>query len=156
MTGSATNGLTAQEIERLADIVMFLQRGLVQHLSQELSHGQISFPQFFLLGHISSGGPLSMSTIAEKMSHTTAAATGLVDRLEKLGYVQRTHDVRDRRKVLVKITEKGKSLVGMIRQGFVTRLTHLTGILAPEEQAAWLKIYEKINDHISCSKNSIS
>jgi len=39
-----------------------------------------------------------MSGIALKMGHTTAAATGLVDRLEKLGYVQRSHALDDRRK----------------------------------------------------------
>jgi predicted transcriptional regulator len=32
-----------------------------------------------------------MTEIASRMGHTTAAATGLVDRLEKLGLVRRVH-----------------------------------------------------------------
>src|SRR5664279_766083 len=100
-------GLSRSEIERLADIIMVMQRCFVQHLSEELSRGQVSFPQFFLLGHISSSESLSMTEIADKMTHTTAAATGLVDRLENLGYVRRMHASDDRRKVLVRITPKG-------------------------------------------------
>ena len=94
------------DVERLADNMMTLQRCLMLRLSEELSRGQVSFPQFFLLGHIASHDFLSMSEIAEKMNHSTAAATGLVDRLENLGYVERSHAANDRRKVLVRITEE--------------------------------------------------
>ena len=143
-------GLSRSEIERLADIIMVMQRCFVQHLSEELSRGQVSFPQFFLLGHISSSDSLSMTEIADKMTHTTAAATGLVDRLENLGYVQRMHASDDRRKVLVRITPKGLDLVGRIRQDIVAKLALVTGILEPEEQTTWLHIYEKIHEHITC------
>ena len=143
-------GLSRSEIERLADIIMVMQRCFVQHLSEELSRGQVSFPQFFLLGHIASSESLSMTEIADKMTHTTAAATGLVDRLENLGYVRRTHGADDRRKVLVRITPKGLALVGRIRQDIVGKLSLVTGILEPKDQTTWLRIYEKIHAHITC------
>ena len=143
-------GLSRSEIERLADIIMVMQRCFVQHLSEELSRGQVSFSQYFLLGHISSNQSLSMTEIADKMTHTTAAATGLVDRLENLGYVRRTHGADDRRKVLVRITPKGLALVGRIRQDIVEKLSLVTGILDPKEQTTWLRIYEKIHAHITC------
>ena len=144
------SGLNRSEIERLADIIMVMQRCFVLRLSEELAHGQVSFAQFFLLGHIAQTGALSMSAIAEKMNHTTAAATGLVDRLENLGYVGRHHDLDDRRKVLVQITRKGEDLVNRIRQDIVGKLTGLTGLLTPDEQITWLQIYEKIHQHITC------
>lgn len=122
-------------------------------LSEELSRGQVSFPQFFLLGHIASQESLSMSEIAEKMSHSTAAATGLVDRLENLDYVQRTHALNDRRKVMVKITDKGSALVDRIRQDIVSNLSQIMTLLPPEEQRAWLSIYEKIHSYCQ-SKNT--
>jgi DNA-binding MarR family transcriptional regulator len=137
--------ITRPDVARLADIILSLQRCFMLRLSEELAPGQVSFPQFFLLGHIESQRePLSMSEIAEKMSHSTAAATGLVDRLEKLGYVQRTHAVNDRRKVLVKITKKGSSLVERIRLDIVNNLSQIMELLPTDEQNAWLSIYEKI------------
>ncbi|MEI6279967.1 MAG: MarR family transcriptional regulator [Verrucomicrobiae bacterium] len=143
-------GLSHTEIERLADIIMVMQRCFVQYLSEELSRGKVSFPQFFLLGHIASGESLSMTEISEMMSHTTAAATGLVDRLGNLGYVERMHASDDRRKVLVRVTAKGEALVGRIRQDIVAKLSLVTGMLKPQEQTAWLRIYEKIHHHITC------
>ena len=88
-----------------------------------------------------------MSGIAAKMGHTTAAATGLVDRLEKLGYVQRAHAVDDRRKVMVRITKKGSNLVALIRQDMVEKVaTMLRNHLTAEEGKIWLQIYRKISE----------
>lgn len=132
------------DVERLADLVMTMQRCFMIRLSEELARGQVSFPQFFLLGHIATQDSLSMSEIATKMNHSTAAATGLVDRLENLDYVQRAHAANDRRKVLVKITKKGTALVERIRQDIVNNLSQVMDLLPPDEQKAWLSIYEKI------------
>ena len=98
------------DCERLADIFTVLQRCFLMNLSKELSRGKVSFPQYFLLGFLAQKEFLTMSEIAAKMSHTTAAATGLVDRLEKLGYVRRTHASDDRRKIEVQITGAGLQL----------------------------------------------
>ena len=45
-----------------------------------------------------------------------------VDRLEKLGYVQRLHAADDRRKVMVQITRKGIDLVGTLRDTIATNI----------------------------------
>ncbi|MFI6273501.1 MarR family winged helix-turn-helix transcriptional regulator [Micromonospora zamorensis] len=45
--------------------------------------------------------PLTVKEIAEMTSLTTGSATRLVDRLERGGYVKRTPDQADRRRVLV-------------------------------------------------------
>lgn len=143
-------GLAKDELEEMASIIMSLQRCFTVRLSEQLAKGQISFPQYFLLGHIEENGSLSMSSIAEKMNHTTAAATGLVDRLENLGYVERAHDTSDRRKVFVKITPKGSQLAECIRQEMVDNLDTIRQELTPDEQKVWLNIYRKI--HIYCQK----
>lgn len=146
-TPAETDRLSREGVERLAEIIMHLQRCLMLKLSEELSRGQVSFPQYFLLGHVGSRESLSMSEIAGKMNHTTAAATGLVDRLENLGYVERTHAATDRRKVMVRITPKGESLVGRVRQDIVDGLTKMMDYLDPEEGIMWLQIYSKIFDY---------
>jgi DNA-binding MarR family transcriptional regulator len=134
--------------EELAEIVMHLQRKFLHNLSEELGHGSVSFPQYFLLGYLDKQEVITMSGIASKMGHTTAAATGLVDRLEKLGYVQRSHALDDRRKVMVKITPKGSGLVAEIRRDMVTKImTFLRDYLTAEEGRAWLQIYRKIADY---------
>ena len=46
-------------------------------------------------------GPVTAGTIGEHTGLTTGAVTGLMDRLEKAGYVRRERDPNDRRKVVV-------------------------------------------------------
>jgi DNA-binding MarR family transcriptional regulator len=88
-----------------------------------------------------------MSAIAQKMGHTTAAASGLVARLENLGYVMRSVARDDRRKVMVCITPKGSALVRRIREEMVGNLMKILEHLTPDEQKAWLQIYSKIYDY---------
>ncbi len=138
------------ECEKLADIFAVLQRCFVLRLSKELARGKVSFPQYFLLGFLAQGpsrtGPqsLTMTEIAAKMAHTTAAATGMVDRLEKLRYVLRARSSEDRRKIVVQITPAGAELVMRIRADMVDNLMEMMKSLESDEQVMWLQIYSKI------------
>lgn len=55
--------------------------------------------------------PLSPTTIAERLLVTTASVTSLLDTLERRGFITRSPDVDDRRKVLVTLTENGRRVV---------------------------------------------
>jgi DNA-binding MarR family transcriptional regulator len=134
-----------KDASRLADFIMFTQRSFLLNLSKELNKGNVSFPQFFLLGYLANEDFLTMTDISKKMGHSTAAATGLVDRLEKLGYVQRLHASDDRRKVMVQITRKGIDLVERIREEIVTSLVDLMDDLDKDDQEALLRTYGKIS-----------
>ena len=133
-TMNATGASVKTDANRLADFVLFTQRSCILNLSTKLNKGNISFPQFFLLTYLSSEEYLTMSDIAKKMGHSTAAATGLVDRLEKLSYVERSHASEDRRKIMVRVTVKGVELVAKMRAEIASELA---GILADmdEDQA---------------------
>ena len=132
------------DAEQLSHIILEMQRCFILRLSKTLAPGNVSFPQFFLLAALDKQEVLTMSAIAQKMGHTTAAASGLVARLENLGYVVRASAPEDRRKVLVCITDKGSALVRRIREEMVGNLMKLMGYLSPSEQKAWLQIYTKI------------
>ncbi|MFN0127388.1 MAG: MarR family winged helix-turn-helix transcriptional regulator [Verrucomicrobiales bacterium] len=129
----------------VADFIMFTQRSFLLDLSRELNRGNVSYAQFFLLGYLASEKQLTMTDISRKMGHSTAAATGLVDRLEKLGYVQRLHAADDRRKVMVQITGKGHQLVQQLRDNLASNVADVMAAsnnpAAPEidKAAAFLK-----------------
>lgn len=135
------------DAERLSHIILELQRCFVLRLCKQLAPGNVSFPQFFLLAYLDQKEVLTMSAIAQKMGHTTAAASGLVARLENLGYVVRSVARDDRRKVMVCITAKGSALVRRIREEMVGNLIKILDHLTPDEQKAWLQIYGKIYDY---------
>jgi DNA-binding MarR family transcriptional regulator len=49
-------------------------------------------------------GPTTAGRLAELMGLTTGATTALIDRLEESGFVQRTRDPDDRRRIYVEVT----------------------------------------------------
>lgn len=51
-------------------------------------------------------GPVTAGKIAEHTKLTTGAVTGLIDRLQKKGFVERIDAPADRRKVLVQIVQE--------------------------------------------------
>ncbi len=129
---------------RLADIFTVLQRCFVLNLSKELARGNVSFSQYCLLSFLREQKELSMTEVAQRMGHTTAASTGLVDRLEKLGLVRRVHGQEDRRKIHVQITASGIALTAEVRDDMVSNLLKMMAALDSHEQKTWLLIYEKI------------
>lgn len=50
-------------------------------------------------------GPMTAGELASRLGLSTGATTRLIDRMERGGYVARTRDAEDRRRVLVEHTE---------------------------------------------------
>ena len=133
---------------RLADFIMYTQRSFLLDLSRELNKGNISYAQFFLLGYLAKEDFLTMTDISKKMGHSTAAATGLVDRLEKLGYVQRLHAADDRRKVMVQITRKGIDLVTRLRNSIAENISSVMTAQTNGTTEEVPPIYSQLQDFI--------
>lgn len=56
---------------------------------------------------------LTMKELAEKIDKDKSTVTALVDKLIKLGYVEKSRDVEDNRVVFVTLTKSGKELKPM-------------------------------------------
>jgi len=143
-----TNTRVDQNADRLADFIMFAQRSFLLDLSKELNKGNVSYAQFFLLGYLANEDYLTMTDISKKMGHSTAAATGLVDRLEKLGYVQRLHAADDRRKVMVRITRKGVEMLTRFRNSIADSITEIMAAQESGEEEAIQPIYSQLQEFL--------
>ena len=139
----------AKDHAKLADFILFSQREFLLNLSRELNRDNISFAQFFLLGYLATSKELTMTDIARKMGHSTAAATGLVDRLEKLGYMERTHAIDDRRKVLVRITSRGLELVSRLRDELQNQVAAAMSETSAEDAASFMTSYRTLDTSVA-------
>ncbi|WP_397383518.1 MarR family transcriptional regulator [Prosthecobacter sp.] len=135
----------AKDHAKLADFILFSQREFLLNLSRELNRDNISFAQFFLLGYLATSKELTMTDIARKMGHSTAAATGLVDRLEKLGLMERTHAVDDRRKVLVRITSRGIELVSRLRDELQNQIADAMSETSSADADSFMNSYRALD-----------
>ena len=114
-----------QDVQNLTDFVLFSQRSCILRLSPDLTKGKVSFPQFFLLAYLDEEECLSMSNIAKMMGHSTAAATGMIDKLQDLGHLKRYTAAADRRKIMVRITDQGRALVAQMRSNIASDLAQM-------------------------------
>lgn len=92
--------------------IRFLRFNLISHkrLEANLEKLDLTPPQFYVLATIGYAGGLPFGEIGEKLMVTVSNLTGIVDRLEEKGLVVRDRDVRDRRVVRVRLTDKGTKL----------------------------------------------
>ncbi|WP_169082686.1 MarR family winged helix-turn-helix transcriptional regulator [Paenibacillus sp. PL91] len=72
-----------------------------------MSHGR-------MLTILSLAGPQKASALAEQLLITSGGVTGIADRLIELGYVKRERSEKDRRVVMLDITESGLEIVKLI------------------------------------------
>ncbi|MBP2475029.1 DNA-binding MarR family transcriptional regulator [Crossiella equi] len=82
-----------------------------------------------------SSDPLTAGRIAELSGLSTGAVTGVIDRLERAGFVRRVRDPHDRRKVLVEVTGPNDGRYDWIFAGFAEGMREIVARYTPEELA---------------------
>ena len=70
----------------------------------------LSLVHLHVLTVLEDDSPLSMSKLAEALDVSVASATGIVDRMEQRGLVERTREPDDRRVILVHATGAGDAV----------------------------------------------
>jgi len=79
--------------------------------------GRISLIHINVISVLEADGPQPMRALAEALDVSQASATGIVDRMEQRGLVERQRDEEDRRIVRVVLTDEGRKLVeGVARE----------------------------------------
>ena len=77
--------------------------------SAEISKFDLTPPQFSVLAFLWQQDRLTQSELSEKTQIDRTTLGGLIDRLEKLGMLQRTTHPQDRRAHLICLTDKARS-----------------------------------------------
>ena len=79
--------------------------------SERLVRLGVSMTQLHVMHLLDRHGELAMSRLADMLDVSLSAATGLVDRLEERGFVERIRVPSDRRIVLARITPAGQQML---------------------------------------------
>lgn len=93
--------------------------------SERLVRLGVSMAQLHVMHLLERHGELAMSRLAETLDVSLSAATGLVDRVEERGFVERIRVPSDRRIVLVRITAAGRQMledVEVLRVGIIQQV----------------------------------
>ena len=114
--------------------------------ANELYKGKITLPQLLILNFLNEKSESRMTDLAHFMKVSTAAMTGLIERLVKYNYVCRVYDPGDRRIIKLELTLKGRELVRKTNQQRRSMIIDVFGRISERERAEYLKILTRIKE----------
>ena len=79
---------------------------LSQRLNSELAEQNITFRQWEVLCCVSYEGEISQATLAESMKVEAPTLAGILDRMERDGWIERVTDPKDARRKLIRPSKK--------------------------------------------------
>jgi DNA-binding MarR family transcriptional regulator len=114
------------------------------------NHG-LTLSQWKALGCIGNGGEngIAHSELCNRLMLSKAPVTGIVDRLERDGYVRRTANPKDRRMTCICIKAKGEAAWRRVRDDLRTHaMEHCTGF-SEAEQSTFVDLLSRLLDAVA-------
>jgi DNA-binding MarR family transcriptional regulator len=135
--------------DRINEVMPVFVREFSSRQANELSKGKITVPQFLVLVFLHKQRQAKMTELANCMHVTTAAMTGIIDRIVRDGYVSRRYDPADRRIIRIELTAKGEELVKRINQQRRKMIINIFGKLPESDRRNYLRILLRLKDILS-------
>ncbi len=134
------------EGERVAQEVMEHVRALRQELltggaqpDEDRRRSGLTAPQVDVLATLVRGGPATVTELAVALHYSHSTTSGIVDRLQARGLVERTRDTADGRRTRVSVTAPVREYVGSIATGPYGRLVAALDAASPQDRDAVLR-----------------
>jgi DNA-binding MarR family transcriptional regulator len=142
-----------RDVEELSSLLLELGRkkSLRDPVSIAVEEMQFTPAQIHALLWLGAEGTLTMGDLAARLCITEKTITGVVDRLEAEGYLQRERIASDRRVVRARLTKKGAVVQQRFSEQIRTKLFRLMSLLESDERKALLKIVRKLLERTSAA-----
>jgi DNA-binding MarR family transcriptional regulator len=103
------------------------------------------------LGILRDHGTMSPSELGERLIVTRATVTGLLDSLERRGFVSRSANPADRRSLLVEVTPAGLAVVQELRTIVHRNERDWMSVLSDAEVRTYVDLLHRIQDRLNPS-----
>lgn len=130
-------GLT--EVDALTQLAFVLQGTLERRAAE----AELTLAQTRLLGILRDRRP-SMSELAQFLGLDKSSTTGLVDRAERRGLVERAASGTDRRVVQVRLTRTGRALTTRVGRRYEADVEHLLSGLTAAQRATFTSLAARV------------
>jgi len=102
-------------------------------------HGSLSLIHLNVLMMLRFSGPQTMSRLAETLDVSVASATGIIDRMEHKGVIERRRNDEDRRVVEVHITDEGLAVFSQMQAERHARMSQMLSTVPEADLEALLR-----------------
>lgn len=132
-------------VREILKIIFELKNCLIGQVREKLQKYNINRSESIAIMSIYDNKKINMSELCSYIDLKSGSLTSLIDNLIKKGYVKREFDKNDRRKILISLTAKGKTLSEIIRQSFEENAISRIKKLNPEEVKKFSESIETLN-----------
>lgn len=142
MTGQSERDLVAGVIQ-LANL-------LTRRLAPVFEKARVTPQQWAILSVLAaSSAPMSLASLARAMMVSKQNMTGMMARLEQLGFAERTGDPEDLRSSRVVLTRRGRTAIDKLRPVYEQWRDALGGDIPERDLATTAKTIEMLIDRLS-------
>lgn len=154
MKTAHTDTTTASNLpEKLRSHPLFLmlavlKRARQQGLTYQMQQNQpdVHLAHIAILSCLEKAGPLSQRSLSELLNIDQSDLVGILDKLETIGYAQRSTDQHDRRRHVVAVTPMGKKILPQAYEQSARFSKNFLSPLSSEEQQQLRDLLIKIVD----------
>ena len=137
-----------KNIESLGVIFPPIQR-FFHNLSIEVSKtGEFTIAQFRVLSLLEHFGKMTINDLKEHLNIAQSSASGIVDRLEHIGYVKRGVDKNDKRITLLELTPRAKKMLTEKMSLMDNVYKKILEGLSEKEQKEFITLFEDMLKYI--------
>jgi len=137
---------TVEQHKYICNKLNKVMRKVQRFYEAKLSSFGITPVQFVVLASLLKNDGMKFKDLAENIDMDGSTLTGILDRLERAGYVERKGDPEDRRSVLIFLTEKanesGPALLKTAEEFDEEIKEHFT----PDEFDVFIRVLDKITE----------
>lgn len=141
----------SQFADAVSEIMPIVAREFFKHEKSGFVEMNMTMPQFLVLVLLHKHGKSSMSYVASELGVTTAAMTGVVERLVRDGFIDREHDKDDRRVVNITLTPKGSKSTKAILENRKKMIMNMFSSISQEDRGKYLEILTRIRDSLKAA-----
>lgn len=131
---------------RMNEVMPVIAQGFARRQASKLYKCKLTLPQILILDFLNQQGESKMTDMAHFMQVTTAAMTGIVERLVRDGYVVRVYNPNDRRIIKIKLTSRGSALIKQINEQRRKMAIKIFGQISEADRQDYLRILMQIKD----------
>lgn len=130
--------------EEVPYLLRLAHQSAMAALQSRLDGSGLTIPQFFALNRLSLSGPLSQNELGRQAGMDPATIQGVTQRLLTRGLIQRQPDVKDKRRLILSLTDDGGRTLSQVASAKAGAARETLRHLHVEERQALSRALKKI------------
>ena len=137
------------QVDRIVEAIIYLYTEARRLTKDQAARHGLTGPQLSVAKILEDIGDLSLSELSERINAQNSTVTGIVDRMEREGLVERKRSSDDRRVVHIRLTKKGHELARSMKfEPFEIFKNAFDQALTREELGQLLQLLDKLATNV--------